>query len=93
MFNILYYSIHINKNKSKIQALILTLVLSIGARIFWYFRANPVIPQLTIYFLKDVKLPEKEQKVLVFSPHSDDENITFCLCLRWLYCRISTKRS
>ena len=63
------------KNNRKIQAFILAVVLIIGAGIFWYIRTNPVMPQLTIYFLNDVKLPEKGQKVLVFSPHPDDETI------------------
>jgi LmbE family N-acetylglucosaminyl deacetylase len=63
------------KNSRKIQAFILTIALIICAGIFWYIRTNPVMPQLTIYFLNDVKLPEKSQKVLVFSPHPDDETI------------------
>jgi LmbE family N-acetylglucosaminyl deacetylase len=63
------------KNSRKIKAFILTIVLIICAAIFWYIRTNPVMPQLTIYFLNDVKLPEKDQKVMVFSPHPDDETI------------------
>ncbi|OGD13952.1 hypothetical protein A2V47_07920 [Candidatus Atribacteria bacterium RBG_19FT_COMBO_35_14] len=63
------------KNNRKIQAFILIIVLIICAGIFWYIRTNPVMPQLTIYFLNDVKLPERSQKVLVFSPHPDDETI------------------
>jgi len=63
------------KNSRKIQSFILTIVLIICAGIFWYIRTDPVMPQLTIYFLNDVKLPEKGQKVLVFSPHPDDETI------------------
>lgn len=63
------------KNNRKIQVFILAVVLIIGAGIFWYIRTNPVMPQLTIYFLNDVKLPEKGQKVMVFSPHPDDETI------------------
>ena len=63
------------KNSRKIQAFILTIFLIICAGIFWYIKTNPVMPQLTIYFLNDVKLPEKGQKVLVFSPHPDDETI------------------
>jgi LmbE family N-acetylglucosaminyl deacetylase len=63
------------KNSRKIQAFILTIFLIICAGIFWYIRTNPVMPQLTIYFLNDIKLPEKGQKVMVFSPHPDDETI------------------
>lgn len=63
------------KNSRKIQAFILIIALIISAGLFWYIKTNPVMPQLTIYFLNDVKLPEKGQKVLVFSPHPDDETI------------------
>src|SRR5665648_541600 len=63
------------KNSRKIQAFIVVIVFIICAGIFWYIRTNPVMPQLTIYFLNDVKLPEKDQKVMVFSPHPDDETI------------------
>jgi LmbE family N-acetylglucosaminyl deacetylase len=63
------------KNSRKIQAFILIIVLIISAGLFWYIKTNPVMPQLTIYFLNDVKLPEKGQKVLIFSAHPDDETI------------------
>jgi LmbE family N-acetylglucosaminyl deacetylase len=63
------------KNSRKIQAFILIIALIISAGLFWYIKTNPVMPQLAIYFLNDVKLPEKGQKVLVFSPHPDDETI------------------
>lgn len=46
-----------------------------AAGIFWYTNTNPVMPQLTIHFLNNVKLPEKDQTVLIFSPHPDDETI------------------
>lgn len=63
------------KDSRKIKAFIIITVLVVGAGIFWYLRTNPVMPQLTIYFLNDVKLPERGQIVLVFSPHPDDETI------------------
>jgi len=40
-----------------------------------YARYTQVMPQPTIYFLNDVVLPQQGQKVLVFSPHPDDETI------------------
>ena len=42
---------------------------------FYYLGTNNVMPQSSIYFLDDAKLPEKGQKVLVYSPHPDDESI------------------
>ena len=63
------------KNSRKIQVFILIIALTISAGLFWYIKTNSVMPQMAIYFLNDVKLPEKGQKVLVFSPHPDDETI------------------
>jgi LmbE family N-acetylglucosaminyl deacetylase len=61
------------KNKYILAALI--IVLGSLAGFFIYARENPVLPQASIYFLDNVQLPEKGQKVLVFSPHPDDESI------------------
>jgi N-acetylglucosamine malate deacetylase 1 len=63
------------KNNRLIQILIISIIIFIGIVLYNYFRANPVLPQLTIYFLDDVKIPEQGQTVLVFSPHPDDETI------------------
>jgi len=63
------------KHNKKIQLLILGIFIVIGIILFWYFQTNPVMPQMTIYFLGDVQLPEKGQTVLIFSPHQDDETI------------------
>jgi len=59
----------------KIKAFIIITILVVGAGIFWYVRTNPVMPQLTIYFLNNVELPERGKTLLVFSPHPDDETI------------------
>ncbi|HER24989.1 MAG TPA: PIG-L family deacetylase [Candidatus Atribacteria bacterium] len=64
-----------NNRKTQILIVIIILFVCVCAGIFWYIRTNPVMPQLTIYFLNDVKLPEKDQKVLIFSPHPDDETL------------------
>lgn len=66
---------HKIKHSRKIQILILLVLIVIGVMAYGYFRANPVMPQLAIYFLDDVELPEEYQTVLVFSPHPDDETI------------------
>jgi len=63
------------KNSRKIQVIILLAIIIIGIVFYGYFRANPVMPQLAIYFLDDVRLPEAGQTVLVFVPHPDDETI------------------
>ncbi len=40
---------------------------------FSYFYSHQVLPQQAIYFLDEAKLPQKDQTILVFSPHPDDE--------------------
>lgn len=67
--------LHRIKHNRKIQLLILGVLAAIGVLLFVYFQINPVLPQLTIYFLNEVKLPQEGQTVLVFSPHPDDETI------------------
>ena len=59
----------------RVRLLILLLVVAAVAGFGYYARATAVMPQATIHFLSDVRLPEAGEKVLVFSPHPDDETI------------------
>lgn len=63
------------KNNRKLQIFFLLIIVGFSFLLFVYFRANPVLPQLTIYFLDDVRLPERGERVLIFAPHPDDETI------------------
>ncbi len=63
------------KSSRKWQLIILGILIVIVVAAFWYFRANPVMPQMTIYFLSEVNLPLQGDTVLVFAPHPDDETI------------------
>ncbi len=63
------------RNNRRYQLIILAIIIVSALLIFWYIRTNPVLPQMTIYFLNDVKLPEKGDTVLIFAPHPDDETI------------------
>jgi len=63
----------IRRNKIILTALI--IVLGSLAVYLIYTREHQVLPQAAIYFLDDIKLPNKGEKVLVFSPHPDDETI------------------
>jgi len=63
------------KSSRKWQLTILGILVVIVVAAFWYFRANPVMPQMTIYFLSEVNLPLQGDTVLVFAPHPDDETI------------------
>jgi len=53
--------------------LLTLLVVVLGQR--FYVGASQVLPDSAVYFLKDVEVPAKGEKVLVFSPHPDDETI------------------
>ncbi|MBM2820799.1 MAG: LmbE family protein [Candidatus Berkelbacteria bacterium] len=61
--------------RNKIILIAMIIILGSLAGYYIYVRKNQVLPQAAIYFLDDIKLPEKGQKVLVFSPHPDDESI------------------
>ncbi|HNR66373.1 MAG TPA: PIG-L family deacetylase [Atribacterota bacterium] len=63
------------KSSRKWQLSILGIFIVIAIAAFWYFRANPVMPQMTIYFLSEVNLPQQGDTVLIFAPHPDDETI------------------
>lgn len=62
-------------NNRKIKLGIVVLFLTISAFLALYYQKNEVMPQASIYFLDDAKLPERNNKVLIFSPHPDDETI------------------
>lgn len=63
------------KSSRKWQLSILGIFIVIVIIGFWYFRTNPVMPQMTIYFLSEVNLPQEGDRVLIFAPHPDDETI------------------
>ena len=62
------------KNK-KIGFSILVLVAMVVGVAFYYLGLTKSMPQSSIHFLNDVTLPSAGQRVLVFSPHPDDETI------------------
>lgn len=62
------------KNK-KIVASLIVLFCVVIASYLLYSRYTQVLPDAALYFLNDAKLPSSGQKVLVFSPHPDDESI------------------
>lgn len=61
--------------RHKIILVILIVGLGLLAGYVIYGHKYQVLPQAAIHFLDDVQLPEKGQKVLIFSPHPDDESI------------------
>lgn len=62
------------KNRTTKFSIFVVIAVLLGVA-FYYLGMNRVMPQSSIYFLSDVRLPEKSQRVLVFSPHPDDESI------------------
>jgi len=53
--------------------IILFFLVFAGWAIYAYL--NKVMPQSAIYFLNDIEAPKAGNKILVFSPHPDDETI------------------
>ena len=62
------------RNKKIGFTIFVAISLIMGAS-FYYLGMNRVMPQSSIYFLDNVVLPEANQKVLIVSPHPDDETI------------------
>ncbi len=59
------------------KAVLCTLLVLVAALAGWayYAYANRVMPQSAIYFLNDIHAPQAGDKILIFSPHPDDETI------------------
>lgn len=58
-----------------IQVIAVVLLTLASGAILWYLETNKVMPQSAIYFLNDIKMPTKQDRVLIFSPHPDDETL------------------
>ncbi|KKQ90952.1 MAG: LmbE family protein [Berkelbacteria bacterium GW2011_GWA1_39_10] len=58
----------------KIQIVVIVLSLFFVPS-FIYASFNHVLPQSAIYLLDNINVPQKGDKLLVFSPHPDDETI------------------
>lgn len=69
-----YLKVDLKKYRKIIFLLLVGLFLSVAANLI-YSRYTQVLPQSAIYFLNEAVLPNAGQKVLVFSPHPDDESI------------------
>ena len=53
----------------------MVIILAAATGGTYYYRATQVMPQAAIHFLTDVNVPRAGQRVLIFSPHPDDETI------------------
>ena len=71
----------------RVRLLILALLVIVAVVSAYYVRATAVMPQATIHFLSNVRLPKAGEKVLVFSPHPDDETVGVGGYLRESVCR------
>lgn len=65
----------LKNNKRKIYFAAIVILFLAAAGYFWYARVYQMMPQATIWFLNDVQSAKKDEKVLIFSPHPDDETI------------------
>lgn len=57
------------------QVILVGIVIVLSVIGIAYYSGNEVMPQSAILFLNDVSIPQAGQKVLVFSPHPDDETL------------------
>ena len=67
-------SVGILRSRRTRLGIALVVVVTLASA-FCYVRATQVMPQRAIFLLSDVRLPRAGQRVLVFSPHPDDETI------------------
>ncbi len=62
----------------KVRKICLGVIIALffaASGFFVYARLYQVMPQAAYYLLDSVSTPQKDQKILVFSPHPDDETI------------------
>jgi len=62
------------KNKKLVFCLVFILLVALGG-LAYYAYFNRVMPQSAIHFLNDIHSPQAGDKILIFSPHPDDETI------------------
>lgn len=55
--------------------LTVTLLIILGFSRFLFLKTYQVLPQASIHLLDDFKVPQNGDKLLVFSPHPDDETL------------------
>lgn len=53
----------------------MAILLAISVAGFFYIKFAAAMPQAAIYFLNDISAPNASDRILVFSPHPDDETI------------------
>lgn len=61
-------------NRGTVAVLLLALAGALAIE-STHSRADRVLPDAALYFLEDVRLPQKGERALLFSPHPDDETI------------------
>lgn len=59
----------------RFQILFLSIVSVVAAGLLLYANHFRVMPQNAAYFLSDVQLPSAGQKLMIFTPHPDDETL------------------
>lgn len=50
-------------------------IISSFAYYAYYLKENQLFPKASLYFIDNVEIPGKDKRVLVFSPHPDDETL------------------
>ena len=70
-----YQNLNKKLRTRKGQIILLLIVSLMVGSVFYYFQKTEVMPQSSIYFVNDVKPLYSGEKVLIYSPHPDDETL------------------
>ncbi len=65
---------HFDAHKRKVLIVLILLLVSVSAYVI-YFRYYGVLPQSTIYLFQPMPRPVATDRIIVFSPHEDDESL------------------
>lgn len=63
------------KKLKKRQWAIIIAIFGIAISLFLFYRAYQILPSAAINLLSDIAIPGKGDRVMIFSPHPDDETL------------------
>lgn len=61
--------------KKRYLIISLLIFVFLATLIFLFLKANQILPQASIHLMDDFQLPNSNDKLLIFSPHPDDESL------------------
>lgn len=61
--------------KKRLFTVVLALILLIGLGFFMYLREYQTLPDFVMPIMSEMPKPHKDDKILIFAPHADDETL------------------